>query len=94
LLKRLKYGPKVARPVHSKADPELQSSEEKQLSMMSGVLNIRSPGLSVFKHRIQDGQELAQAGREGHFSGLACLTKTVLKGLDGRVYLVTNQSSL
>jgi transposase len=66
---------------------------KKQLSYRSRVLNLRSPGLSMFKHRIQDGQELAHAGREGYFPGLARPTKALVKGLDDGVISGGGQSS-
>ena len=59
--------------------------EEKQLSLMSRMLNIRSPDLLMFDHGVQDDQELAHASSKGHFPGLARPTKTVVKGLDDRV---------
>src|SRR5918999_1288131 len=49
---------------------------------MSRVLNIRSPGLLMLDHRVQDDQELAHAGGQSHFPGLARRTKAVVKGLD------------
>ena len=39
----------------------------------------------MFKHRIQDGQELAHAGSQSHLLGLARPTKPLVKGLDDRV---------
>src|ERR687895_1268117 len=60
---------------------------------MSRVLNIRSPGLLMLDHRVQDDQELAHAGRQSHFPGLACSTKAVVKGLDDGVIPAGCQSS-
>jgi transposase len=58
---------------------------KKQLSLMSRMLNIRSPGLLMFDHGVQDDQELAHASSQSHFPSLARPTKTVVKGLDDRV---------
>jgi hypothetical protein len=58
---------------------------KKQLSLMSRMLNIRSLGLLMFDHRVQDDQELAHASSQSHFPGLARPTKTAVKGLDDRV---------
>src|SRR5918997_673176 len=60
---------------------------------MSRVLNIRSPGLLMFDHRVQDDQELAHAGGQSHFPGLARRTKAVVKGLDDGVISAGCQSS-
>jgi transposase len=66
---------------------------KKQLSLMSRVLNVRSPDLSMFDHRVQDDQELAHAGREGYFPGLARPTKAVVKGLADGVISAGGQNS-
>src|SRR5918992_1706416 len=52
---------------------------------MSRLLGIRSPGLLMFDHRVQDHQELAPAGGKSYFPGLARRTKAVAKGLDDGV---------
>jgi hypothetical protein len=46
----------------------------------------------MFDHRVQDDQELAPAGCEGHFSGLARRAKRVVKGLDDGVIPAGRQS--
>src|SRR5687767_13215551 len=66
---------------------------KKQLSLMSRMLNIRSPGLWMFDHRVQDDQELAHASTQSHFPGLAHPTKAVVKGLDDGVIPAGSQSS-
>src|SRR5918992_803730 len=60
---------------------------------MSRVLNIRSPGLLMFDHRVQDDQELAHAGRQGYFPSLAHPTKAVVKSLDDGVIPAGCESS-
>ncbi len=47
----------------------------------------------MLDHRVQDDQELAHAGREGYFPGLARPTKAVVKGLDDGVIPAGGQSS-
>jgi transposase len=66
---------------------------KKQLSLMSRMLNIRSPGLLMFHHGVQDDQELAHASSQSHFPRLARPTKTVVKGLDDGVIPAGSQSS-
>jgi hypothetical protein len=65
---------------------------KKQLCLMPRGLNIWIPSLLMFDHRVQDDQELAHAGRQGHFPGLARPTKAVVKGLDYRVIPAGRQS--
>src|SRR5918992_4872452 len=66
---------------------------KKQLSLMSRMLNIRSPGLLMFDHGVQDNQELVHASRQSHFPRLAHPTKTVVKGLDDGIIPAGSQSS-
>lgn len=43
------------------------------------------PFLVLFEHRIQDGQQFAHAGNQGHFFGLTCGNQTRIKRLYHRV---------
>jgi hypothetical protein len=46
----------------------------------------------MFEHRVQDNQELAHAGSQSHFPGLARPTKALVKGLDDGVIPAGRQS--
>ena len=53
--------------------------------MMSRDLRNRTPITMVLHHRVEDHKQLAHAGGEGHFLGLACGTQALVEVPDHRV---------
>ena len=61
------------------------SDRAQQLSLMSRGLSNRTPITMVLHHRVEDDQQLAHAGGDGHFLGLARGTQALVEVPDHRI---------